>query len=460
MTQTATRNASRAPLLNHLIFLLAVLAIGAVAGAFVWAFLFAMNTCIDLLWHRLPNALDFRFFPLVVCTAGGLAIGLAQKRNDGLPEDMMTVLAQVKRNGGYDTKKVKPSALCAILPLIFGGSIGPEAGLVGVIAGLCTGAGAKLRNLGEDFRELAAAGTAASLSAVFGAPLFAIAAPLEGLDDKAAKGEKGPDANAEGSGKLASTERFPKWVRVCAYAIAAAGAFGVMALLNGITGGGAGLPRFESISFGNGEIMAAIPAAIAGAAAGWLFHAGEHLTHGLSHAIGAKPVLKAVIAGAVLGLCGCFLPFTMFAGEHQMHELMETWTTLSAGALLATGFIKVLLTPLCVSFGWRGGHFFPVIFAGMAIGYGFAILGGVDPVLAAAAGAGAVVGGVMRKPILATLLLFLCFPISASPVMLVAAGLACLIPLPKAWQPKEEMATPSGKVEPTPEAAGSNDIAQ
>ena len=103
--------------------------------------------------------------------------------------------------------------------------------------------------------------------------------------------------------------------------------------------------------------------------------------------------------------------------------------------LLATGFVKVLLTPLCVNFGWRGGHFFPVIFAGVAFGYGCAFLMGVDPVLAAAAGAGAVVGGVMRKPVLATLLLFLCFPISAAPVMLVAAFISSKIPLPKSWQP-------------------------
>ena len=453
MTNSDTECSPKAPLRNHVIFLTAVLLIGAVAGAFVWAFLFIMNTCIDLLWHTLPAAIDFKFLPLVICIIGGFVIGLAQKHHEGLPEDMMDVIAQVKRDGGYDPAKIKASSLCAILPLIFGGSVGPEAGLVGVIAGLCTSIGAKLRGLGSDFRELAAAGTAASVSAVFGAPLFAIAAPLEGFGKEVAQKIAGAQENeqaaiaqeSDGSEEITQNERFPKWVRVCTYILAALGAFGVMALLNKLTGGGAGLPHFDTISFGNGEITAAIPAVIAGAAAGWLFHAGEHGTHALAHAIGKKPVLKAVIVGAVLGLCGSLLPFTMFAGEHQMHELMETWTLLGGGALVLTGFIKVLLTPLCVSFGWRGGHFFPVIFAGVAIGYGCAILAGCDPVLAAAAGAGAVVGGVMRKPILATLLLFLCFPISAAPVMLVAAGFACLIPLPKAWRPAEAEKKPKRK---------------
>lgn len=430
-----------APAKNYLVFLAAVLAIGAVAGAFVWAFLFLMNLCINFLWTTVPGKLGIWYLPLILCTVGGVFVGLCQKRYEGIPEDMMSVMARVKQDGVYDTRKVKSGALCAIVPLIFGGSIGPEAGLVGVIAGLCTGIGSKLRFLGDEFRELAAAGTVASMSAVFGAPLFAIAAPLEDSDEKVGESER---------------VRFPKWVRVLAYIVAAAGAFGIFFLLNTITGGGAGLPRFEGIMWGNGELKAAVPALVAGCIAGWLFHAGEHGTHALSQRIGSKPILKGVIAGAVLGLCGTFLPLTMFSGEHQIHALMELWAdwgalpfgpeaggpavVVPAGLgliLLVTGFIKVLLTPLCVNFGWRGGHFFPVIFAGVAIGYGFAFLMGVDPVLAAAAGAGAVVGGVMRKPVLATLLLFLCFPISTAPVMLVAAFVSSKIPLPKSWQPAE-----------------------
>lgn len=428
-----------APMRNNLIFLLAVLVIGAVAGAFVWAFLFLMNSGIDLLWTVLPARLGIAYLPLILCTAGGVLVGLCQKRYEGIPEDMMSVMASVKQDGGYDTGKVKSGALCAIVPLIFGGSIGPEAGLVGVIAGLCTGIGGKLRFLGDEFREFAAAGTVASMSAIFGAPLFAIAAPLENAEEKGGEGER---------------TRFPKPVRVFSYILAAVGAFGIFFVLNAFTGGGAGLPRFEGIVWGDGELMAAVVALVLGAVAGWLFHAGERGTHALSHRIGSKPILKGVIAGAVLGLCGTFLPLTMFSGEHQIHELMDLWASWGAPAfgpeaggpavivpvgigviLLVTGFVKVLLTPLCVNFGWRGGHFFPVIFAGVAFGYGCAFLMGVDPVLAAAAGAGAVVGGVMRKPVLATLLLFLCFPISAAPVMLVAAFVSSKIPLPKSWQP-------------------------
>lgn len=415
---------SKAPARNYAIFLLAVAAIGAASGAFIWLFLFAMRTGMNLVWNALPAHLGIGFFPIIACTIGGVVVGLCQKRCGNVPEDMMTVLGKVKQTGGYDPGKVKPAALCALVPLVFGGSIGPEAGLVGIISGLCTSIGNRLKHLGSEFRELAAAGTAASISAVFGAPLFAIAAPMEKNDS--------PHDPANTTGE--ADRRFPKWLRISMYVLAAAGAFGVIAALNKLTGGSFGMPHFDSISFGNGEIIAAIPALIAGMAAGWLFHAGEHLTHSLSRKIGDKPVLKATAAGLVLGVCGTLLPLTMFSGEAQIHELMETWTALGGGALIVTGFVKVLLTPLCVNFGWRGGHFFPVIFAGTAIGFGFAIIAGVDPVLCASVGAAAVVGGVMRKPILTVLLLFLCYPVTAAPVMLVAAFVGSIVPLPKAWR--------------------------
>lgn len=133
-------------------------------------------------------------------------------------------------------------------------------------------------------------------------------------------------------------------------------------------------------------------------------------------------------------MCGILLPFTMFAGEVQAEELSEVWTTMSALALIATGLIKVFVTPLCIRFGWRGGHFFPVIFAGISIGYGMAMLTGADPVFCLCACTAALVGGVMRQPLMAVLLLFLCFPVKGVVVMLVAAAIGSAIPLPKAFR--------------------------
>ena len=72
-----------------------------------------------------------------------------------------------------------------MLPLLFGGSVGPAAGLTGVIAGLCTWVGDRMRRFGADIRALTIAGTQAALTAVFTAPFYGFVAPLSGTADGA-----------------------------------------------------------------------------------------------------------------------------------------------------------------------------------------------------------------------------------------------------------------------------------
>lgn len=146
---------------NRVFFLLCVLITGALAGAFVWLFFFLMDIGITFLWQTVPGWLGsltvdvfpvlsrgpFGFipYPLVVCIAGGVVIGLYAKHVKVEPEELTKVMAQVKETGRYDYGQLGRLSLAALLPLLFGGSVGPEAGLTGVIAGLCTWVGDRMR---------------------------------------------------------------------------------------------------------------------------------------------------------------------------------------------------------------------------------------------------------------------------------------------------------------------------
>lgn len=422
---------------NRALFLVCVLVTGAVAGAFVWLFFYLMNIGITFLWQTVPGWLGsitadvfpilsqgpFGFipYPLLVCVLGGLIIGLYAKRVKVQPEELNEVMAKVKETGRYDYSHVGKLSVAALLPLLFGGSIGPEAGLTGVIAGLCTWVGDRMRRFGADFRALTVAGTQAALTAVFTAPLYGFVAPLSG--------------SADGSGGEEIT--FPKAQKAVVYLCAIVGAFGAFLILGQLFGGGGGLPRFDSVEVGGFELALLVPLALAGTACGWVFHAANKGTGILSSKMGNRPVLKAILAGLVLALCGMALPYSLFAGESQMHVLMERYAAVPAIALIATGFVKCALTPACINFGWCGGHFFPVIFSGVSLGFGFALLTGGQPVFCVAACTAALMGTVMRQPVMAALLLLMCFPPKGIAVMLVAALIGSAIPLPKALAPEK-----------------------
>ncbi len=372
-------------------------------------------------------------YPLAFCVAGGVAIGLFQKNVGPYPDDMNAVLAEVKKTGRYDYRHLGAMFFGALLPLLFGGSIGPEAGLTGVVAGLCSWVGDRLKFVGAEMRELANAGTAAILSAIFSAPLFGLAAPLFGYADDADGRRRRIDSF---TATVVSSPQVSKPVKTAVYLLSVAGALGAFMLLNEVVGGGSGLPHFSDMAVGTSELAWALPVVALGACAGWLFHGFGWAVGKLSARLGDRVVVKAVVAGAILGVLGIFLPFTLFAGEAQTEMLAQQWTALGAGALLATGFLKVLASQVCLGLGWRGGHFFPLIFSGIAIGYAAAGLFDIDPVFALSVSTAALLGATMRQPLMVALLLILCFPAKAVVFVLAAACLGAAVPVPKAFSRK------------------------
>ena len=409
----------RVRVVNRAVFLLSVVLTGAIAGVFVWLVLLAMNVGLALVWDGLASWFG-RYYPILMCMVGGVVIGLFARRYGQYPEDLPTVMAKVKRDGRYGYDKLGRMSVAALLPLVFGGSVGPEAGLTGVIAGLCSWVGDRMKRFGADFRELSEAGVTATLSALFTAPLYGFAAGISG--------------RPSGDGEAPTMSR---WTRAVVYVCAIAGALGAMLALNHFIGGGMSLPHYDWDAVGRTEVLWLIPLILVGAVAGWLYCISDSLMSKASDRVGDRPVLKPVLAGAVLGVFGVVMPMTMFSGESQVEELDVLWTSMGAAALLVLGFAKVFVTSMCVNMGWRGGHFFPIIFAGISIGYGMAMLTGADQVFCLCVVTAALVGGVMRKPVMAVLLLFLCFPLLAAIPMLLAAFVGSRLPLPK-WASESE----------------------
>ncbi|WP_271711932.1 chloride channel protein [Hugonella massiliensis] len=210
------------------------------------------------------------------------------------------------------------------------------------------------------------------------------------------------------------------------------GAFAGLRLFALATGAQMGLPRFDAMSVSLQDVPWACLLAAAGYALVLAYRGATVAAAWLSRKMGEQPVVKATLCGAALGALGLFLPNVLFSGEEQISVLMGTWTALPAWVLIATGVCKAVATPLCLNFGWHGGHFFPCIFIGVTCGYGIAALTGADPVFCVVVTCSVFVAGVVRKPLLVVGLLLLCFPLEGIAWMLVAVYLGAYVPLPRA----------------------------
>lgn len=389
-------------LVNQIQFTFFAVCIGGVIGAFIWAFLKIMGAGQEILFTILPKYIHIPCLTLIICTFGGLLIGICEKYFQASPEELGTVMATIKRDGRYSCDRLGIRTVGAALPLIFGASIGPEAGLTGIIAGLCYWAGERFRYVGKHLPELSQIGLGSVLGVIFGSPLFGYMMPIE-----------------DG----AVTEELAHRDKMLAYLASILGGFGVYSLLSHIFGGGMAIARLEGGSIGSRERVFAVILIIIGVLAGVVYSLFLKGTQKLFGFLNKKAgvIFCAVFGGICIGLSGMYVPFSMFSGEAQMEELAEGYMDYAPAVLLLIGMAKLLLTNISIQSGFKGGHFFPVIFSGISIGYGAGLFCSVSPVFAAATVTSALMGFIMKKPVAVVLLLMLCFPGDGIVWMLLAA---------------------------------------
>lgn len=386
--------------------------LGSIVGATVWLFLVTINIGIHFIWEYLPTIFASPpYYTICVTTIGGILVGLTQKYFGTYPRLMPEVMGEYKKTGRIEYRFVHKATLTAIIVLIFGASLGPEAALVGIIGGLCTWVGDRFTFALKGMNGLTEVGIGATLSVIFNAPLFGYLAPNE---------NEGEQIN-----------EFSKGKKAIVYLATTFAGFSVYLLLSKFDNRGSFIVDFGKGSLSLNEWIAFLPLASIGAIVGFFYFKLEFTLEKLIHPLKEYKLALGIIGGILLGITGTFLPYTLFSGEHQLKDLVVEWSHLSFWVLLLSGILKLCITAVCLNTGWRGGHIFPIIFAGSSIGYAIASIIPIDPIASVAVVTTAISSYALRKPIAITLLLLMFSPLNLLLPMLGAAAIGNAFPLPK-----------------------------
>lgn len=390
---------------NYLLFLIFALVLGGIAGGVVWIFFLLMNGGLTLLWDWIPSLIQIPFYPVLCCGIGGMFVGIWQKRYGEYPESLMTVMNRVSKEHRVNYDNLFVILVAALLPLIFGGCVGPEAGLTGAIAGLCYWVGDHFRYAAREVRELGKVGVSATLGVIFGAaPLLGLLSPLEMPSDD------------EDQRAISKWRKMPIYFMAILGSITVYGGFSIL-----VPGSGMGIPRIEVDTLTSfTEYLWLIPAIALGILCGLFYQLAGKAVGFCLGIFGKHTVLKAICGGLVLGISGVFLPYTMFAGETQIESVMNEFLQMGWALLLVTGIVKLIIGQICIQSGFRGGNIFPIVFSGVSIGLALSFFIPIAPTALVAVTTATLCGFVMKKALLVVLVLFLCFPISS--VVLLALG--------------------------------------
>ncbi len=376
---------------------------GVLIGAFFWIYLSLVSIGITFFWVALPAWVKSPLYTLCLCLIGGVIVGGMHLRFGNYPETMDEAFRRLSiQDKSLPNTRVMLNAFCAVVTIALGGSIGPEAGLVSSVISVIFWSNDCLRYLNYVY----ASGDVSHKDII--RVLISRYPPPHSSSIQPVKRAVG------------------LWL------IVAAGGFITYFGLCFIIGGGFDLDPMPAASVAWRDIAAIPLLLVVGYFAGrfYVWVRGRCRIFFAGMKVRRRYILCALIGGLGLGILGTAFPLILCSGESLMAHVAENYMSYIPFALVAVGIIKLFTINLCIESGWKGGFFFPIIFAGIALGSGVAALLHLDPVFCSAIVCGTLITQTVRLPIAMTILLLVCFPFTMLPALLFSCIVGILLPVP------------------------------
>jgi len=389
--------------------------LGLVAAVVTFLFVALVHAVTKLLWVEAASALGLPapVLTLLVCTLGGLLVGLLVRSFGDHSGIFAEIMQEFGRTGRFDYRKAPGIVLTALVSLVSGGSLGPEAPLADATGGIGTWIADRLRLDPRESRSLSYSGVSGMLGAFITAPVGGALLALE-------------SAAAGGSGL---TVYF--WTLFPSLVAAAVGAVVFVALTGAFFGAIYLFPEYvPSLR----DLLPAIPLGLLGGMVGVLFFLLLRQLQRLMAPLKNRLILRGLIGGLGLGIAGAIFPLVLFSGEESSLVLIEQAAEIGAPMLVLLAAVKLLVTGLGLATGWKGGYVFPTLFVGIALGLAVDLLFPQIPMaVAVSATIAGTLAAALRAPLFAIMFTMALVQRETAPVVAVAvvassllAGLAAL----------------------------------
>lgn len=243
---------------------------------------------------------------------------------------MHQVFGICRKEGGYHIPHLGKTLGLFFAPIVFGGAIGPEAGIAGFAAAGFTAVLDKTR-----------IGGTGALSADTHPFRRAIRTLLD-TDDEAQTSKEAKETLQELP--LRKLWKVLLWILAAIFFVLG------WACVSHVLGSAGEMSRFEGIDYATADWGAGSVALLLGYAFALFALAAQKVAVSISSAVGPDPLKKALLAGLVLGGLACILPDLTFSDQDDIVDLIDTWQSWAPAFLILVAFMKICMTKMCV---WR-----------------------------------------------------------------------------------------------------------
>ncbi|MFN8482351.1 MAG: chloride channel protein [Anaerolineae bacterium] len=325
-----------------------VILIAVAVGLFAVVWLLVYSQLNDLIWKNSFVTANRWMIP-VGAVFFSLLVGLVQKymRAPNVIHGGSVEPLQAGDFTGY--RRFWGTLLSSFFSLFSGASVGPE-GPIGFLAiDVAEWIGVRLKLGKQDMLAASLAGMSAAYNGIVGNPVFATLFATESMQ-------------GQGGFRLLASNL-------------AAGAIGFLlfTLLKVPPFAGfldVGEPGGLTVGYAVWAIGLGIVGAILAAYIGIAFQVLGKVMSRFDNQV----VLRALVAGVIIGIVCYFIPDLMFSGETSIHTIIANPAQVGVAMLLLMALLKPLLLALSFKSGYIGGPIFPSLFTAVMMGLAISLL--------------------------------------------------------------------------------------
>jgi len=377
---------------QNVTILLSGFCLSSLIALVAFLFLMAEKFGSHLLWESWGHSVPFpNLYKGLLLLIGGLLVFALKKKWGSLPRTSHELMEELKAEQTVNYRHTWRSLVLALIILVLGAGVGPEAPLLGAVIAYSIWQADKLRYLEANREQLKHLSLKDKLVRFFHPSQYLLTYPAS---------QKG-------------TDKKKRLFFIVNGLI-------VFVLLMRMTEQPSFITKLGDSQWQAAELVLILPLMFYGLLFGtvyrWLMKKIKGSLKKFSLPLIGKILLGAV---AIFGVA-VFAPSLLFSGQHAMHSVVEMGLELPVLALLGLSLLKLIFLEVCLETGWTGGDIFPITFASILQGFAFAqLLPGYDPLFVVLVVSLSLAVTLLQKEWLAGIVISLFFPIKLWPIALI-----------------------------------------
>jgi len=354
-------------------------------------FLLAEKFGSHLLWESWGHSVPFpNLYKGLLLLIGGLFVFALKKKWGSLPRTSHELMEELKEEQTVNYRHTWRSLVLALLILVLGAGVGPEAPLLGAVIAYSIWQADKLRYLEANREQLKQLSLKDRLVRFFHPSqyLLTYTASQKGTDKK-------------------------KRLFFIVNGLI------IFVLLMRMTEQPSFITKLGDSQWQAAELVLILPLMLYGLLFGTVYRWLMKKIKGSLKKLPLPLIGKILIGAAAIFGVAVFAPSLLFSGQHAMHSVVEMGLELPVLALLGLSLLKLIFLEVCLETGWTGGDIFPITFASILQGFAFAqLLPGYDPLFVVLVVSLSLAVTLLQKEWLAGIFISLFFPIKLWPIAL------------------------------------------